>query len=168
MSKTKNLPAVRKKNLPANLIVKYKDTKGNHWEAKVGEPNGTFMIPGSDKLFSTKDFITFCERNIATVKVVGKDDIVDGGVPTFEDALRLMGEPIPRAKIKTGGKVDHDARWVKIFEFLRSKAMAGATRKQISEATNLPIGAINQIMATHNDKIESAGKSGQEKKFRIK
>lgn len=168
MTKTKNLPAVRKKNLPVQ-IVKYKDSKGNQWEVNVGEPNGTFTIPGSDKLFSTKDFITFCERNIATVKVVGKDDIVDGGVPTFEDALRLMGEPIPRAKIKTAaGKVDHDARWTKLKNFIKSKAMAGCTKKQMVDGTEIPLGAINQLIAGHKDEVEDAGKSGQEKKFRLR
>jgi len=89
--------------------VKYRDSSGNTWEAVEGQPNGTFKLPGSDRLFSIIAFAKWVERNVATAQIDDPSQkITDEGSVDFVTALALTGEappPKPAEKKTTSVKV---------------------------------------------------------------
>jgi hypothetical protein len=75
-------------------IVKYKElSTGRTWEAKEGEPNGCFALPGKEgEIFSLESLVNFIAKNVSRVTVVNENQAIEGPFPvTFNDGLALMG-----------------------------------------------------------------------------
>lgn len=155
--------------------VVYKDSQGRTWSAVPGEPNGCFRLPDSPVLYSLqswRDFlINMIKKNVASVKVVGHDEIIDGGTIDFEAALELMGEPTPRkidqskkTKVRKegGGKEKNIDKIKKVLEDFPD----GLTKKEIADRTKIPLASVKNEVKSQD--LVIVGKVKTENKYGLK
>ena len=158
-SKKKEVAEVREVSL---MDTRVNGIGNNQWVSKVGEPNGGFRIPGSDKVFSLRGLIQFLEKNIPTIYTVDPSNkITNEGTLDFDSALNLMGETpkkVETKKLKVKATVK-DAEAILLY-YLKDHP-SGRTKVQIKKDLNLTEYAVDKLLSTLKTKFKKdAGKDG--------